>query len=61
MKDKLSKNGHDSFVESATDDGKQFYRVKVGRYKNEADAKKTASLLKSLGYTTKICIDGSYQ
>ena len=61
LKDKLSKNGYDSFVESATDDGKQFYRVKVGRYKNEADAKKTASLLKSLGYTTKICIDGSYQ
>jgi outer membrane protein assembly factor BamD (BamD/ComL family) len=51
----LQKKGEYAYVvETASEDGKKFYRVRVGKFKLFGDAKKLEAKLHKLGYPTKI-------
>jgi len=53
--EELQKKGEYAYiVETASEDGKKLYRVRVGKFKQFGDAKKLEARLTRLGYPTKI-------
>ncbi len=54
VEDLQRKGEYAYIVETAAEDGKKFYRVRVGKLKQFGDAKKLEAKLSQLGYPTKI-------
>lgn len=54
---KLSRQGFESYIESADTADGTMYRVRVGKFRTQEDARATTTRLRSRGYAAKTCTD----
>jgi cell division septation protein DedD len=55
IRQKLTGQGYDCYIDPPGGDHDRFYRVKVGRFGSKEEASMLARKLKKKGYATKIC------